>query len=99
MKEGTEQTFQDVLDRLKDLDAEELQIHNAACVLLNSPNYRVSVQLFKKAQIGSVREITILNYAARICTFVVEQVSRTKAGFDSSEAMTSGAENEEGSID
>nr|BCH36617.1 RNA-dependent RNA polymerase [Aspergillus fumigatus negative-stranded RNA virus 1] len=57
---------------------------------INSRNYRTVIQIFKKNQIGGVREILILFIKARIMINLTEEVARLLSKADKRETLTKG---------
>lgn len=57
---------------------------------VNSRNYRTIIQIFKKNQIGGVREILILYIKARILINLTEEISRLLSKSDKRETLTKG---------
>nr|WAK75611.1 MAG: RNA-dependent RNA polymerase [Peribunyaviridae sp.] len=57
---------------------------------LNSTNYKTVIQIFKKNQIGGVREILILYIKARILINLSEEICRLLSKADKRETLTKG---------
>nr|UVB78666.1 RdRp [Cercospora beticola negative-stranded virus 2] len=57
---------------------------------INNRNFEILIQIFKKNQIGGVREIIILIIKARILFNIVEEVARLLSKSDSREILTKG---------
>ncbi|AWN00471.1 RNA-dependent RNA polymerase [Penicillium discovirus] len=57
---------------------------------LNSKNYKTVIQIFKKNQIGGVREILILYIKARILINLSEEICRLLSKSDKRETLTKG---------
>nr|QJW70358.1 RNA-dependent RNA polymerase [Erysiphe necator associated negative-stranded RNA virus 9] len=56
----------------------------------NSALFKVLIQIFKKGQVGGVREIIILMIKARVLFNIVEEISRLLAKADKREILTKG---------
>nr|WAK75613.1 MAG: RNA-dependent RNA polymerase [Peribunyaviridae sp.] len=57
---------------------------------INSRNYKTVIQIFKKNQVGGVREILILFIKARILINLTEEISRLLSKSDKRETLTKG---------
>lgn len=57
---------------------------------INSKNYKTVIQIFKKNQIGGVREILILYIKARILINLTEEICRLLSKSDKRETLTKG---------